>query len=34
MAILVPISVFLFIIILTSYLGGMGMDVVAERDKQ
>ncbi len=34
MAILVPILTFLFIIVLTSYLGGLGMDVVAERDKQ
>ena len=33
MAIIVPITVFLFIIVLTTILGGIGMDVVSQRDK-
>lgn len=33
MAIIVPITVFLFIIVLSSILGGIGMDVVSQRGK-
>jgi|GEM_PF-4001763 len=34
MAILVPILVFVFIVVLTSYLGGIGMEEVAKNRKQ
>lgn len=33
MAILVPIAVFLFIVVLTTIAGGMSIDIVAERNK-
>lgn len=32
MAIIVPILTFVFIVVLTSILGGIGMDTVAARD--
>ncbi len=34
MAILVPILTFVFIVVLTSILGGIGMDAVASRENR